>query len=105
MTRIAPHIAGWPVGSPFAFVSPVSVFCRVHTAVLHAALGGGGARAVLGAIADMRADKFVPNVSLYNKARKRQQYVCDTTYLNNLLVWAGLEFLVSGRVSPILRYV
>lgn len=46
---------------------------RVHTAVLHAALGGGGARAVLGAIADMRADKFVPNVSLYNKVRERRQ--------------------------------
>ena len=38
--------------------------------MLHAALGGGGAQAALGAIADMRADKFVPNISLYNKVRK-----------------------------------
>lgn len=75
MTRITPHIAiaGWPVGSSFALFSSAPASCRVHTAVLHAALGGGGARAALGAIADMRADKFVPNVSLYNKARKRQQ--------------------------------
>ncbi|CAM9221077.1 unnamed protein product [Ectocarpus fasciculatus] len=41
---------------------------RVHTAAIHAALVGGKARPVLATIAGMRADGFVPNISLYNKA-------------------------------------
>ena len=41
----------------------------MHTAALHAALEGGVPRAVLATISDMRADGFVPNISLYNKVR------------------------------------
>lgn len=44
--------------------------CRVHTAVVKAAVASGGARQALEAIADMRADGLVPNIALYNKARK-----------------------------------
>lgn len=43
---------------------------RVHTAALHAALEGGVPRSVLSTISDMRADGFVPNISLYNKVRE-----------------------------------
>lgn len=44
---------------------------RVHTAALHAALNGGVPRFVLASVADMRSDGFVPNISLYNKVRRR----------------------------------
>ncbi len=61
-----PHCPSLPFPSlPFPFLS--FPYFRVHTAALHAALNGGVCRSVLSSISDMRADGFVPNISLYNK--------------------------------------